>query len=207
MVELFIRGGLAMWLILAAGVAAMSIFLERLFNLHRAQIRADDFLKGIYNILARNNLVEAVSICEETPGPVAQIVRTAILHIDESPEHVRQAIEETGLSEIPLLEHNLSMLATVAQITPLIGLFGTVLGMIQVLWTIQQKAPLVHSGDLMGGLWRALIATAASLLVSIPAYAAYNFLVARVASIVLDMDRAANSVLTFLNNRPNLPRP
>ncbi len=206
MFELFQEGGAVMWLLLAAGGIAAIIFFERLFHLHRAQIKANDFLDGIYNIVGRRNIVEAVSICEETPGPVADIVRAAILHHDEDKEDIQKAIEETGLAEVPRLERNLNLLATIAQIAPLIGLLGTVLGMMQVFVEMQQGAPLVHSGDLSAGLWKALLTTAAGLAVAIPTYAAYNFLISRVETIVLDMERASVDVLSFLTKRGHAKR-
>lgn len=198
MFELMHKGGAMMWLILAASLVGAVVFLKKLLDLHRAQIRVGDFLKGIFNILNRKNIVEAVSICEETPGPVASIVRAAVLHHDEPPEGIRRAIEEAGLAEIPRLERHVNLLATLAQIAPLMGLLGTVLGMMQALLTFTQKAPLVQSGDLMGGMWQALISTAAGLAVAIPAYAGYNFLVSRVESIVLDMEAASAEILAFL---------
>ena len=201
MFTLIQKGGPMMWLILAGSIVAAVVFLKKLFDLHRAQIKWMDFLKGIYNILARRNVVEAVSICEETPGPVASIVRAAILHHDEDKESIQRAIEEAGLAEIPRLERNLTMLATLAQVMPMMGLLGTVLGMMRVLLTFQEKSPLVHSGDLMGGMWQALISTAASLAVAIPIYAGYNLLVSRVESIVLDMERASVEILAFLSGR------
>lgn len=198
MLELMQKGGPMMWLILACGVLAATIFLKKLFDLHRAQIRWEVFLKGIFNILDRQNIVEAVSICDETPGPVASLVRAAILRHDEGAESIERGIEQAGLSEIPRLERHLPMLATFAQISTLLGLFGTVLGMMHVLLAVEQKAPLVHAGDLVGGLWQALLATAAGLAVAIPAYAGHNFLVSRVESIVLDMERAAARILAYL---------
>ena len=201
MIQLIQKGGPVMWLILAVGIVAAVLFLKKLFDLHRAQIKWVDFLKGIYNILGRRNVVEAVSICEETHGHEASIVRAAVRHHDEDSESIQRAIEEAGLAEIPRLERTLTMLATLAQITPMIGLLGTVLGMMQVLLMVQEKSPLVHSGDLMGGLWQALITTAASLAVAIPIYAGYNLLVGRVESIVLDMERASVDILAFLTGR------
>ncbi|MBN1267978.1 MAG: MotA/TolQ/ExbB proton channel family protein [Kiritimatiellae bacterium] len=198
MFELMQKGGPVMWLHLAASLIAAAVFLERLFHLHRAQIKADDFLKGIYNILKRRNIVEAVSICEETPGPVAHIVRAAVLHHDEPMEDVALAVEEAGLSEIPRLERRLSLLATIAQVAPLIGLLGTVLGMMQVLVVLQQQAPLVHQGDLSAGLLQALLSTAAGLAIAIPAYVGYNFLLGRVEAIVLDMERTSVEILAFM---------
>ncbi len=199
MLELILQGGLIMWVILGAGFIAAMIFLERLFHLHRAQINAADFLEGIYNVLRRRNVVEAVSICEETPGPVAHIMRAGILQGDAEREEIEQAIEGAGLTEIPRLERHLSMLATLAQMTPLLGLLGTVLGMMESLWVIHQKAPLVYAGDLAGGMWQALITTAVGLAVAIPAYAGYNFLLHRVESIVLDMERSSVDILNFLS--------
>lgn len=195
------KGGPMTWFILATSVAAGVIFFAKLIDLHRAQIKWRDFLQGIYNILNRQNIVEAVSICDDTPGPVASIVRVAVLHHDEDRESIHRAIEQTGLAEIPRLERHLTFLATFAQITPLLGLLGTVLGMMQALLMIQQKAPLVQSGDLMAGLWQALISTAAGLAVAIPIYAGYNLLVSRVESIVLDMENASGEILAFLTSK------
>ena len=206
MIDLLNQGGLVMWLLFGMALIAAIIFLERLFHLHRAQIRADDFLKGIYNVLKRRNFVEAVSICEETPGPVAHIVRAAILHHDEERQMLQQAIEEAGLVEVPRLERNLNLLATIAQISPLVGLLGTVLGMMDMLIVMHQNAPLIHSGDLSGGLWKALITTATGLAVSIPAYAAYNFLVARIESVVLDMERSSVDIFVFVTRHESALR-
>ena len=202
MIELGQQGGPMLGLILLVGLAAAAIFLERLYYLHRAQIKWRDFLLGIINILKRQNIAEAVSICEETPGPVAQLARAAILHHDEGPVRIRRAMEETGLVEMPRLESRLPLLATLAHLSPLLGLLGTVLGLMRMLLTIQQKAPLVHAGDLSAGLWQALLATAAGLAMSIPAYAGYNLLLARVASVSLDMERAAMELENYFAQNP-----
>jgi biopolymer transport protein ExbB len=200
MMELIQRGGPAMWLMLAISLAAMFVFLQRLYELHRAQIRVGDFLKGIFNNVQRGNLAEAVTICEETPGPVAQLVRAALLQQGQDAAQIRQAMEEAGAVEIPRLEKNLVLLMTFAQVAPLAGLLGTVLGMVQVLATIQEKAPLIHAGDLSGGLWQALISTATGLAIAIPVYAGHNLLVARVDSILVDMEKAFLEVLGFLGS-------
>ena len=194
----FLTGGPILWLLGGCGVFAALVFLERLFNLHRAQIAADDFLKGVYNILNRGNAVEAATICEEAPGPVARLALAAILHHDDSLENIDRAIQDAGLEEIPRMERGLGWLATIARITPLIGLLGTVLGLMEMLAASRDAAPLVQSADLSGGLWHALSATALSLVVSILAYAAYNLLVSRVESILLDMERSASAIITFM---------
>ncbi|HRV30081.1 MAG TPA: MotA/TolQ/ExbB proton channel family protein [Kiritimatiellia bacterium] len=186
------------WLLLAMGLFAILVFLERLFNLHRAQIAADDFLKGVYTILNRGNTVEAATICEETPGPVARLALAAVLHHDDTLENISRAMEDAGLAEIPRMERGLGWLATLARITPMVGLFGTVLGLMDILLAAQRNAPLVQTADLTGGLWAALTATALSLVIAILAYAGYNLLVSRIESILLDMERSASALLNFM---------
>ena len=198
MLNLMGNGGPVIWILLACGLFAALVFFERLFNLHRAQIAADDFLKGVYNILNRDNPVEAAAICEEAPGPVARLALAAVLRHDDTVESLGRAIEDAGLEEIPRMERGLGWLATLARITPLIGLFGTVLGLMDVLRAAHRAAPLVQSADLTGGLWNALSATALSLVIAILAYAGYNLLVSRVESILLDMERSASALLNFM---------
>ena len=198
MLNLMGNGGPVIWILLACGLFAALVFFERLFNLHRAQIAADDFLKGVYNILNRDNPVEAATICEEAPGPVARLALAAVLHHDDTLESIGRAIEDAGLEEIPRMERGLGWLATLARITPLIGLLGTVLGLMDVLLAAHRAAPLVQSADLTGGLWSALSATALSLVIAILAYAGYNLLVSRVESILLDMERSASALLNFM---------
>ena len=115
-----------------------------------------------------------------------------------------KVIVATEEAEIPRLERGLSLLITIAQITPLLGLLGTVLGMMNTLLIMHQQAPLVHSGDLTGGLWLALTSTAAGLIVAIPAYAGHNFLVSRVEEILLDMERSSSEILDYLTRRGEL---
>lgn len=205
MLTLIDKGGPLMWVILAGSVIAMLIFLERFFHLHRAQIRADDFLQGLFNVVRRGNIVEAVTIAEETPGPVADIARAALLHHDEGAEAIRRALVDTGNIEIPRLERNLGLLGTLARVLPVVGLLGTVLGLMETLMVVEQQAPLVTAGEVSGGVWQALITTAAALAAAIPAYVGYNFLIGRVEAIVLDMDHAANELITFLTSSEMSP--
>jgi biopolymer transport protein ExbB len=196
--ELMIRGGWIMWPIMVCSVAAATMFLERAFHLHRAQIKQDDFLNGIYTIVNRGNTAEAVSICDQTPGPVAHVVRIALLHTDEPPLELKRTISKAGLSEIPRLEKNLGGLLTIAQIAPLLGLLGTIVGLVDVFVTMEQGAPLVEIGDLSAGIWQALSTSAAGLCISIPTFAGYNFLLSRVERITLDMEYAAEEIYRFL---------
>jgi biopolymer transport protein ExbB len=196
------NGGAVFWLILLAGAVAIVVFVERFLHCHRAQINSTEFLNGVRNVLRRDNIVEAISICDATPGPVARLVKTAILNRDNGRERVRESLEEAGLAEVPRLEEKLNLLATIAQIAPLLGLFGTVLGMMDTFSRAETVGPIAHAADLSQGVWKALICAAAGLAVAIPAHAAYNYLVSRVNSIVLDMERAATEIVNIVTETP-----
>src|SRR6185437_962704 len=195
-------GGPVFWLILLAGAVAIVVFIERFFHCHREQINSTEFLNGVRTVLKRENIVEALSICDATPGPVSRLVKTAILNRDNGRDRVRESLEEAGLVEVPRLEEKLNLLATIAQLAPLLGLFGTVLGLMTTFQEIQSHGPTAHAGDLATGVWEALICCAAGLAVSIPAHAAYNYLVSRVNSIVLDMERAATEIVNIVTETP-----
>src|SRR5512138_3998477 len=131
------EGGPMIWLILGASALAVVVFIQRVFHFHRAQINSMEFLNGVRNVLRRDNLVEALSICDATPGPVARLVKVAILSRDKGRDGVREALEEAGLIEVPPLEDKLNLLATIAQIAPLMGLLGTALGFIRIFSALQ----------------------------------------------------------------------
>src|SRR5882757_10878485 len=118
---LLAHGGPMIWLILAASAVAVVVFIERVLHFHRAQINSMEFLNGVRNVLKRENIVEALSICDATPGPVARLVKVAVLNRDRGREGVRESLEEAGLMEVPRLEEKLNVLATLAQIAPLMG--------------------------------------------------------------------------------------
>jgi biopolymer transport protein ExbB len=197
-IEFLTQGGAILWLILASGALAIGVFIERSLHLHRARIRWDDFLNGIFNILRRRNVTEALAICDDTPGPVARVVRTAILHRSDAKAQIETAVRDASMVEIARMERRLVVVATVAQVAPLMGLLGTVIGMVDCLLVIQRQAPLVQVADVSGGLMRALIATGAGLMVAIPCYAAFNWLLIKIDRLVLDMEQAGNGIVAFL---------
>jgi biopolymer transport protein ExbB len=195
---LLTKGGPMIWVLLLASAAAIVIFIERLLYYHRAQINSAEFLTGVKNVLKRDNVVEALSICDATPGPVARLVKSAILNRERGREGIREALEDAGLVEVPRLEEKLNLLATIAQLAPLLGLLGTVLGFVRIFSTLQQEGKFASMELLSAGIWEALICTAAGLAVAIPCYAAYNYLVARVNSIVLDMEKSCGEILNIV---------
>src|SRR6266850_222523 len=155
------QGGLMIWVILLISAVAVVVFIERVLHYHRAQINSMEFLNGVRNVLKRDNVVEAISICDATPGPVARLVKVAILNREKGREGVREALEEAGLIEVPPLEEKLNLLATIAQIAPLMGLLGTVIGFITMFSGMEAKGLNANVGDLSNGIWQALVCAAA----------------------------------------------
>ena len=199
------NGGLMFWAIMLVGAVGVVTFIERYLHCHRAQINATEFLNGVRTVLKRNNVVEAISICDATPGPVARVVKTAIVHRDEDRERIREAIEQAGADEVPRLEEKLNLIATIAQIAPLLGLLGTVLGFIELFQALKTQGLYAQVGTLSGGVEHALISAAAGIAVAIPAHASYNYLVSRINKIVLDMERVAAEILNIVTDETPTP--
>src|SRR3982750_323634 len=126
----FTKGGPMMLVLGALGLLGLMLFIERTLYLHRGQIRAREFVDGIKNILAKRRLVEALTVCEETPGPVAAVVKAALLHAHDDETRMRHAVQEAAIVELPALERRLGAIAAIAQVAPLVGLLGTILGFI-----------------------------------------------------------------------------
>jgi len=202
--DLINKGGPMMYLIVLASILALGVVIERIYALNKARIDADKFMDGIIGVLKRNKIIEAVEMCNKTPGPVAHIIKAGILKHDRSRPEIKEAVEEAAELEIPRLEKHLPILATIAHITPLLGLLGTVTGMIRSFQIIQAKATAmvpVNPGDLAGGIWEALLATVAGLSVAIPAYVAYNYLTSQVDGFVYDMEKSAMDLVNLLSSR------
>lgn len=206
--KLLIDGGPVMWIILFCSVIAVFIFLEKWFHFHREQVNVGELVNGLINVLKRDGIVEAISLCDNTPGPVARILMAAILAYEKGDEDIRQAILDAALIEVPRLERRLNVLATIAYISPLLGLLGTVIGMMGTFQTIHTKAGIyLSAADLSGDINMALITTAAGLCVAIPCYVAYNYLASRVESFALEMEKASSEIVYFFkhhqSNRKN----
>ena len=196
--SVFARGGPVMWLLVLLGLVAAVIFIERALFLHRAQIRSTEFLNGIKNLLQKDRLMEALTLCEESPGPVAKLVKSGLRHAGDDELAMRFAVQEAALAELPVLERRISALAAIGQIAPLFGLLGTLLGMIKTFWLFNQGGNYATPAVLAGGRWEALLTSAAGLVVAIPAHLGRHFLAGRVRALVQDMEWAGNELMRFL---------
>ncbi len=201
LMELIGRGGILMIPILFCSVLALTVIVERAITLHRTQAAGSSFLEEVEELVRRNKIIAALKLCEQTDGSIPRIIKSGLLRHDRTPEEVREAIEETASFEVPFLERYLGILATIATVAPLLGLLGTVTGLIRAFMVIQMKGGLVNPADLAGGIWEALITTVAGLSVAIPTYVAYNFYVNRVNSVITEMEKSASRFLQILSLR------
>ena len=196
--ELMSKGGIIMWPILICSILALAIAIERFYSLRRVSIDMREFMDVIRTALRRNRMQEAVQICDEADAPIARIIKAGLLRYNRSKEDIREAIEDAGQLEIPRLERYLTALSTCAHVTPLLGLLGTVQGMIKCFATIENKQGQVNPSDLAEGIANALITTFTGLFVAIPTLVVYNYLVARVDTMVLEMEVSSSELVDAL---------
>ena len=198
MMELVQKGGPLMWLILACSVTALGVFAERLFFLHRASIHTGDFLRGLANLLGKKNYAEAVQECAGTPGPVPRVLHAMLVKHDAPRRELRDIAQEAGQLEIPRLERNLALLGTIAYATPLVGLLGTILGLLTAFQQITTHGGYATAAEIAGGVYESLLTSAAALTVAIPAFVAHSYISARVNDVVHDIERASIELLEIL---------
>ncbi len=193
-----------MYPILLCSIIGFGIILERLYYFHKINIDAVVFMNTIEDALKRNKIAEAVKTCEDIKCPIAVIVKAGLLKHDRPRQEIREAIEDAGHQEVSKIERHVKILATIAHISPLLGLLGTVVGMAKVFQIIQIKTAAfnpVSAVDLAGGVWQALLTTTAGLMVAVPAIAAYHYLSAKVQDFALEMERSATELINIISQR------
>jgi len=191
-------------LIIIAGcsIVALSIFFERILHLKKSEIDTNKFIIGLRGVIQEHNIIEAVRICEDTGGAIANIVKSGLLKHERPKDEIEASMEIMGLNEIAQLEKNTKVLSIIAHITPLIGLLGTVLGFIQAFSEMRMSGLIDISTTRVGeAMEYALVTTAAGLVVAIPAVVGYNYLVSRIKGIVLEIQTTSSEIVDLLTNR------
>lgn len=193
-------GGVVFWILLLLAISSVVIYIERLVELRRSQIDYQDFLKGIVNILSAGNDDEALAICDDTGAPVASVVATAIRHSSGSARVLREAVDSQGRAETGRLDRRLASLAIIAQIAPLLGLLGTLIGFIRTI-LVANAQEIVSRADLFNGAMESLVTAAMGLAVAIPVSVMYGSLRVRLDRIVVDLEAAASQIVGFISTR------
>jgi len=196
--KIIVAGGILMIPIGICSILALAIVIERFWSLRRATIDTRGFMDTMRQVLRQTRIQDAVEICDEVDAPIARIMRAGILKYNRTKDDIREAIEDAGHLEIPRLERYMSALATCASVAPLLGLLGTVQGMIKCFAQIQAMEGLVSPSDLAEGIGNALVTTAAGLTVAIPTLVAYNYFVTRVENMILEMEISSSELIELL---------
>ena len=198
MIDYMQKGGPLMWLILFCSVVAGGVFFERVSYFYRASIRVGEFMRGLANLIQHQRWAEAQMECAATPAPVTRVLHAAILHHAAPRAELKEIVQEAGQLEVPRLERRLAVLATIALVTPLIGLLGTVAGLIEAFVNISSQSGFASATDISGGIYQSLLTTAAGLVVAIPCSVAYAYLSSRVNALMHDMERAGIEVVNLI---------
>ena len=193
--NIFDVAGPVAWPLLGMAVFGITVFFERTTFFQKVQINASDFLDGIINLLKKNRSLEALTLCEETRGPVAALVRAALLHRNSSKQEIQEAIQSVAMLEIPTLAKRQRLLGTVAGLSPMLGLLGSVLACLDSLQRLGSQDATVN---LNPDFSSALLTTALGLSIAMLAYCGKEFLRSRVDSIIRDMEWSAHGIYRYL---------
>lgn len=194
------QAGPLIWPLLIISIIGFVLFFERLFFLHKGQIKAHTFLEGIKNLLKNNRLLEALTVCEETPGPVAIITKVALLNHDKPAQDRQSQMQSVALVELPHLERRLGTLGAIAKVAPLIGFLGTLVAVLQGFYYMQINGPYASITDFSGIVSNALVTTILGLALSAVAYLGHHFLHGRVRALIHDMEWTYNEIDGFISH-------
>jgi len=198
MFELIDAGGKVMWLIIICSIAAVAIIAERLWSLQKKTVSPPNLVPQVQQWLARHELDDNRIRLVRESSPLGRILAAGLVNREHSREIVMEAIEDTGRHVAPDLERYLRTLGTIAAIAPFLGLLGTVIGMIDMFAGIGSRG-VGDPSIVAGGISKALITTAAGLMVAIPAVVAYRYLRGRVQELLIDMEQQALRMIEVLH--------
>jgi len=185
-IDLIVRGGIVMYPIILCSIIALAIFLERLWVLRRKRIIPSAFIETVEDKLRNRKLSEALFLCQNDDSSIAKIFLAGLKNTERGIWMVKEAIEERGGREGIILEKHVGILSTIANLSPLLGLLGTVSGMIKTFKVLSQGAS--NPSLLAGGIAEALITTAAGLVVAIPTLVCYRILKDKAESLIFEME-------------------
>jgi biopolymer transport protein ExbB len=196
--ELTLKGGPLMIPIILSSFVAIYIFVERVLTINRANQDQSAFMTRIKELVQRGDINGARVLCAQFDSPVARMIEKGVARIGSPLKNIEASVENTGKIEIFKLEKNLSILATVAGVAPMMGFLGTVMGMVSAFIAIAQEEGSVGPKLLANGIYEAMITTVAGLIVGIIAYLGYNYLVTRVSKVVHRMEYSSIEFVDLL---------
>jgi biopolymer transport protein ExbB len=201
MLDILEKGGVIMWIIMFLSVIAAVLIIERLFYFRRIRVDEEKMINRLKSTLKKGHFDEALSICENNPSPITNLMKVGIEHRGYSPETIKETILDAANLEIPKMEKHLPALGTITHIAPLLGLLGTVTGNISAFGVLGKLGSVGDPGLLAKGISEALLTTAAGLIVAIPSIIFYNYLVNKVNHSIIRMENRANELVLLLGGK------
>lgn len=189
-----------MWLLVACLGFSVAIFLERLSYYHRASMNIGEFLAGLAALIRRKNYAEALQECVATRVPAGRVIHAALLRHHAPREQLKEIVQEAGQLEVPRLERYLAILNAIAHTGPLIGLLGTVIGLLDSFTNVSSANGMTTPAEVARGVYESLITSALGLVVAIPSYLFFAFLSARSRSIMHDLERAGVEIVNLIED-------
>lgn len=204
LMDAFNQGGIIMWPLFILSIVALAVFIERVLFLHRNQIKSKEFLSGIENSLKRGRLIEALTVCQDTPGPAASMVKAGLMAFKGSDAEIRESVREAAVVELGPIKRRVGALATIAQLGPILGILGTVIGLIEAFAQYESQGVYVNAGHLASGMWQALVTTATGLALCAVSLLAHHFVLGRIRSMTHEMEWLGQALLaTFATLKSN----
>lgn len=200
MLSFIAKGGVFIYPIIACSILSLALFIENLWRLRRKKNLPFDFLREIEQLLKENNTAKALSLCNANLSSIARIFAVGIRHCGKKREAIKERIEEAGRREASLLEKHLETLATIASVSTLLGLLGTIAGMIKIFSVIASQS-VVNPSALAGGISEALYTTAAGLTVAIPTLIFYRYLSSKSRALVMAMEECSSQMIELMNEK------
>ena len=198
MIDLIVKGGVVMYPIIICSIIALAVFLERLWVLRRKLIIPNEFVHDVEEHIKSHKISEALFLCQNDSSSIAKIFLAGLKNTGRGMWLVKEAIEDRGGREGIMLEKHVGILSTIANLTPLLGLLGTVSGMIKTFKVISQAGG--NPSLLAGGIAEALITTAAGLCVAIPTLVCYRILKDKVESLIFEMEESSIRIIELMEN-------
>lgn len=199
------KGGVLMIFIFICSLVAIALFVERIIALHKAAKQTESLSKPLTDALNEGQYERALTLCDSHPGALAELAKCAISHKKLARESLQEAVNDEGKRQFSALNRFIPAIGTIAGISPMLGLLGTVTGMIQVFSNLADEyAAGVHAnpGMLAGGIWEALLTTAAGLCVAIPAFLMHRYLESKLDRLWLALEHHATAIVDILAPPP-----
>jgi biopolymer transport protein ExbB len=205
------KGGIVLWVIMALAVVVVAVVVERLLYFRRISVDEDVLYRRIKVSLEKGHYDEALAICDTNLSPLSGLMKVGIEHRDYPESVQKEVLKDAAAQEVPRLEKNIQVIGTIASISPLLGLLGTVTGVMKAFGVLGQFGAVSDPSVLANGVAEALITTVGGIVVAVPSVSFYNYLVGKANNMIIKLENQVNALILMINSGkarpPKAPSP